>query len=570
MRQIILVAAGVALGLSGASAADMPAFRAPPPPLPVWSWSGLYVGGHVGGGIGLTQFASPNGATIFGDDVRSPTALGGLQVGYNWQVAPNWVIGAEADVSALNGNGANTCLAVSGAFASANCRVRQDAMATMTGRVGYATGPGGQTLYYAKGGAAWLHEKIDIASNPLPALLPSPQNQFMTSQSDSRWGWTLGVGVEQAIAPAWSIKMEYDYASFGNAAVQTPQSIVLGPLGYALTPSGSTNATLAMHSAKVGLNMKFGGDAYARFDDADYHLRGAIAPTERGPALADVEIGGRVWYSSGRFQKDLGATADPNFQNVLNSRLTYANSAASGELFGRIDGPWNVFLKGNAGGGKILGGKMNDEDWIPTAGIPYSNTLSDPVKGNIGYVTLDAGYNIWRGDGVKVGGFVGYNYYRDDKSAYGCTQLAGAPICDPTIPNSTLVITQNDQWHSLRVGVNGVVMLTDQLKLTADAAWLPYVMRKGEDNHLLRTDVANTLSTESGTGQGVQLEAILSYAVSRSFSIGAGARYWSMWATNANAQTNIFGLPCPCQTLPARTERYGGFLEASYKFDTLR
>jgi hypothetical protein len=40
-----------------------------------------------------------------------------------------------------------------------------------------------------------------------------------------------------------------------------------------------------------------------------------------------------------------------------------------------------------------------------------------------------------------------------------------------------------------------------------------------------------------------------------------------MWATNAN--TNFFGAPCPCQTQPVRTERYGVFLQASVKLDGL-
>ena len=103
--------------------------------------------------------------------------------------------------------------------------------------------------------------------------------------------------------------------------------------------------------------------------------------------------------------------------------------------------------------------------------------------------------------------------------------------------------------------------------MTAEAAYLPAAWFTGTDNHLLRTDVADTVSPESGTGHGMQLEAILSYAIGKSFSVGAGGRYWAMWANGAT--TNIFGTPCPCQTLPVRTERYGGFLQASYKFDGL-
>jgi len=138
----------------------------------------------------------------------------------------------------------------------------------------------------------------------------------------------------------------------------------------------------------------------------------------------------------------------------------------------------------------------------------------------------------------------------------------------PAISNSILGITEDDQWNSLRLGVNGVVTLMDRLTLTADAAYLPYVVFHGADNHLLRADVSNTISTEDGTGQGVQLEAVMAYTFGNSFSIGAGGRYWAMWANNA--YTNIFGTPCPCQTLPARTERYGAFVQASYKLDGLK
>ena len=41
-----------------------------------------------------------------------------------------------------------------------------------------------------------------------------------------------------------------------------------------------------------------------------------------------------------------------------------------------------------------------------------------------------------------------------------------------------------------------------------------------------------------------------------------------MWATDSN--TDLFSTLCPCQTLPARTERFGGFVQASYKFDGLK
>jgi hypothetical protein len=473
----------------------------------------------------------------------------------------------------MNATGTNTCLASSRFFFSANCGVRQNAIGSLTGRAGFATGPAGRTLLYAKGGAAWLSEQVDITTNmPVYTGLSTP----VASLDGSRWGWTVGAGVEQALAPAWSVKMEYDYANFGSVDAPTPASYVQRVPGSNIvwtTPPGTTSANQNIHAFKVGLNMKFGQDANARWEGLDdYHLRGS-QPVDDSNSVGEIEIGGRVWYSSGRFQKDLGSSASQTQSNILNSRLTYENTAASGEVFGRIDGVSNIFVKGFLGGGTLLSGKMHDEDWNLFNGsnlVPYSNTLSDPVKGTIGYGTGDIGYILVRGAGFKVGGFVGYNYYTENKSAYGCSQIANQLSgCARAIPSSVLVITENDKWNSVRIGLNGVVTLWDKLQLTGDAAYLPYVSFTGVDNHLLRTDFASTLSPESGKGQGVQLEAILSYSVTPALNVGAGGRYWAMWATT-DAITDAFSRGCPCQPLPARTERFGGFLQASYKLDGLK
>ncbi len=171
-------------------------------PRVLWSWTGLYFGGHVGAGFGMSQVSDPAGPDIFGGKVRTPAAVGGGQIGFNWQI-PNslFVLGAEADASALGADGTATCLASSGFFISANCHVHQQATGSLTGRVGLAAGPGGHTLTYAKGGLAWLHEQIDITTN---RLLPP----IATGFDDTRWGWTVGGGVEKALTPAWSLRLE--------------------------------------------------------------------------------------------------------------------------------------------------------------------------------------------------------------------------------------------------------------------------------------------------------------------------------------------------------------------------
>ncbi|WP_420133218.1 outer membrane beta-barrel protein [Rhodopseudomonas sp.] len=553
---VIITAAGAA------QAADL-AVKAPPvPPVP-WSWTGFYVGAHVGGGAGTTGFDDPFGPSIYGDNVRTPKALAGLQAGYNWQApGSNVVLGVEADVSAIDSNGTQTCLAFSGYFLSANCRVRQDVTASLTGRLGVAVGAGGHTLLYAKGGAALLHDRKDITINPVG-------EPFVTSLSDTRVGWTVGAGVEHAIAPAWSVKLEYDYADFGKSTIDVPPSFfqILPPLSfYAAIPATTTRVSQDVHLFKLGLNYRVNADATARWDSAAPIRFAKAAPAAWAPGWT-FEAGGRYWYSSGRFQKDLGGTFEQSQQTTLNSRLTYDSKANSGEFFGRIDTPVKLFVKGFIGGGKLVsGGQLTDEDWfIPTGlvtSVPYSNTLSS-VSGDLTYGTIDVGYNLLSGPGYKLGGFVGYNYYRENKSAYGCIQFANPNAgCVPAVPSSVLAITEDDKWQSLRVGASAELQLGYGFKVTGDAAYLPYVSVKGFDYHVLR----NLPLPESGLGQGVQLEAILSYSVTPNFNVGVGGRYWAMWATR-DAYTNFGGEPCPCQPLPMRTDRYGTFVQASYAFN---
>lgn len=131
--------------------------------------------------------------------------------------------------------------------------------------------------------------------------------------------------------------------------------------------------------------------------------------------------------------------------------------------------------------------------------VPYSNTLSEPVKGTIDYATLDLGYDFCRGAGYKLGAFVGYNFYKENKCVYGCSQIAN-PLsdCVPAIPSSVLVISEDGIWKSARIGASGEVMIADRFKLGAYVAYLPYVTFNGTDNHVLR----DLRSPESGMGRG--------------------------------------------------------------------
>ena len=157
---------------SAPAPSDLPIFKGPIAPAPpAWFWTGFYGGVHVGAVAGTANFTDPFGSSIFGDNVTTPGFLAGGQIGYNWQVPnSNLVLGVEADASWLTSDGTNTCLAYSGFFVSANCRAQPNTMGDLTARVGWAYGQFNHSLFYVKGGAAFVHNQIDITTNGTPIL----------------------------------------------------------------------------------------------------------------------------------------------------------------------------------------------------------------------------------------------------------------------------------------------------------------------------------------------------------------------------------------------------------------
>ncbi len=554
----VLFIALAGTSLSGSAQADGVPTKAPAVYLAVSNWTGAYVGVEAGAGLGETDVSDPYGASIFGDTIRTPEFLLGLEAGYNWQApGTNWVYGVEGDITYQDADGTNTCFAATGQLTSSNCSANPDWAGTLTGRVGYAAGLSGRTLLYGKGGLAFQHNDVAATTNFGFGVFPITR----TSTSETRWGWTLGAGVEQRIMPAWSVKLEYDYLDFGSGSLATPATFTTTP-GGAFTAVASRTASFDQTNnvVKIGLNYMLGADPHAVFPEP------YVLPRHPHPILVSgwsFEGAARYYYSVGRFQKDLAA--GPTVAANLISRLTYADlTANSGELYGRVDSPWGVFVKGFVGGGRISGGHMNDEDWGLVTAAPftaYSNTISGLSDTGMNYLTVDAGIDVLHGPGYKVGAFAGYNYVYEQYAATDCTQIASptSGICAPPIFN-TPVITETDHWDSLRLGFEGIAWLTPHLKLSVDAAYLPYVKFSGVDNHWLRALVID----ETGKGQGAQIEAMLSYYFSPEFSVGLGGRYWEMWTDSGSDAFN--GVPTNREDT-FRYERAGVFLQATYLLD---
>ena len=111
MKKLLSIGAALtALIGTPALAADM-ALKAPPPPAPVYSWTGWYAGVNIGGSFGRAADTSTYGAPSVPFTSTSSNldgVIGGGQIGYNWQVNNNWVLGLEADIQGSSERGTAT------------------------------------------------------------------------------------------------------------------------------------------------------------------------------------------------------------------------------------------------------------------------------------------------------------------------------------------------------------------------------------------------------------------------------------------------------------------------------
>lgn len=318
-------------------------------------------------------------------------------------------------------------------------------------------------------------------------------------------------------------------------------------------------------NASIAATVALLGSSYAVASDLPVK---AVMPVKPPFELSswEAQFGVRWWYSSGKVQKDLFGGG--SIASMAVSRLIYDNlTGHSGEAFGRVDHTSGAFVKFIAGLGSMGShGKMNDEDFDPSAmgGTGYSNTLSTLRNGEFSYATADVGYSFVTAPGAKLGAFVGYNHFFTQENAYDCVQQAANQFVNGCGVN-TRAITEANHWHSLRVGLSGEAMLSDRLKLSLDAAYLPYVDFRGVDDHVLRDLRIDEIGR---SGNGAQIEAVASYAVTDAWSVGLGGRYWTFKTNTADARFQF--LPNPPFASTQRTtftaERYGMFLQSSYKW----
>lgn len=227
-----LAVAGTAAGFSvGAMAADMPVKAAAPAAAP-FSWAGFYVGAHAEYDWGNYKISDALGPFTGTADPRG--WLGGFQLGYNGYIAPNWVLGSEIDFSwgGVKGERSLPSLLI-------DISTKTDFMGTARTRLGYAFD---RTLIYATGGMVWAHvNSQSFNAAPLFANSNAPDTYHV--------GWTAGGGLEYAIDPHWSLKLEYLYGDLGH---------------YTQTVNGEVRRqSLTLNTVTAGINYRFGASAPA-------------------------------------------------------------------------------------------------------------------------------------------------------------------------------------------------------------------------------------------------------------------------------------------------------------------
>jgi outer membrane immunogenic protein len=312
MKMLAIAIAAIALIGTPVLAADLnkPVYKAPPPPpAPVYNWTGWYVGGNVGYSWGRANadvnYFAPAVVTTAGcndpftegalcingsNTVDMNGVIGGIQAGYNWQNG-NYLLGVETDFQGSGqrgtrdftagfntGNGGICCNLGTAAISITE---RMPWFGTVRGRVGYIAN---QWLVYATGGLAYGRIEADSSASasavPFPApvgtptcnapfpLIPGTCPVWDSSGSGvTKIGWTVGGGTEFALGGNWTARVEYLFVDFGS--FDTAFTGLGGCFGVIVAPgggigcsieaagTGTIHSTITDNILRVGLNYQF-------------------------------------------------------------------------------------------------------------------------------------------------------------------------------------------------------------------------------------------------------------------------------------------------------------------------
>jgi outer membrane immunogenic protein len=253
-----LVALGMAAPASAADLAARPYTKAAPPMMAaIYDWSGFYIGANGGWGSSRKCWDNTTTAGVFVGAEGCHDATGGVaggQIGYRWQSSA-WVFGLEAqgDWADLRGSQVSNAvfLRVPGDVTN---RSKIDAFGLFTGQVGYAWN---SALLYVKGGAAVTRDRYEDIGTTLGIV--------GANATETRWGGTVGVGLEYGFAPNWSLGVEYDHLFMGTRTIGLFSTGVVAGVGPVGTLAVTDRIRQDVDLVTVRVNYRFGGPVVARY-----------------------------------------------------------------------------------------------------------------------------------------------------------------------------------------------------------------------------------------------------------------------------------------------------------------
>jgi outer membrane immunogenic protein len=250
MKKLLLSSALFIAAISTASAADLPV-KAPPPPVPAFTWTGFYIGLNVGGkwaavddtlsAAALTGVSS----VAFGSSTNSSWIAGG-QVGYNWQSPGSlWVVGLEGDIDAQRLHRDLAVATAIGPFVAGDTvSLEGDWQASLRGRIGYAAWD--RALLYGTLGLAFTHVKGTFGLVGIGTF----------TDDHTLIGGTVGAGLEYAIWNNVSLGIEGRYTWYGNEILNGGGPLVIGG-GCTAAASCPVSNRISLNTAEVMAKINF-------------------------------------------------------------------------------------------------------------------------------------------------------------------------------------------------------------------------------------------------------------------------------------------------------------------------
>jgi outer membrane immunogenic protein len=200
-----------------------------------YTWTGCYVGGNGGGLWAQRDWSDPAfGTGSFGSHTAKG-GLGGFQAGCNYQRG-SWVFGIQGDYDWAKATGSSANVV----FPLVSGQSESKSLASLTARTGYAWD---RFFGYVKGGGAWLKSDYSLQFGAAA----------VATASETRDGWTIGVGGEYAFLNWLTGFVEYDYYHFRDST----NTFLCTTCGFAVA-TVPFNVTTKVNVIKAGLNLKFG------------------------------------------------------------------------------------------------------------------------------------------------------------------------------------------------------------------------------------------------------------------------------------------------------------------------